>query len=144
MNTVTSHPTRTILADQAGVSLVEIVVAMFILAMMSIGVLPLMMGAVAASAGNRDLVAATSLVNGQLAALEAAFPNTSENSCAAVSAAAAAGITDPSGSGATAAIVVGECPAEYPGTVAVRIDGYGPDSTKPVVELTSEILVVTP
>lgn len=141
---MTSHPTRTILADQAGVSIVEIVVAMFILAMMSIGVLPLMMGAVSASAGNRDLVAATSLANGQLATLEAAFPNASENSCAAVSAAAATGITDPSGSGATADVVIGECPADYPGTVTVRIDAYRPDSTKPAVELTSEILVVTP
>ncbi len=144
MNTVTSPHSRTILADQAGVSLVEIVVAMFILAMMSIGVLPLMLGAVAASAGNRDLVAATSLVNGQLATLEATFPNTSENSCAAVGATAATGITDPSGSGATADIVIGDCPTDYPGTVTVHITGYRPDSTKPVIELTSEILVATP
>lgn len=141
---MTSHPTRTILADQAGVSLVEIVVAMFILAMMSIGVLPLMMGAVAASAGNRDLVAATALVNGQLATLESTFPNTSENSCAAVSTAAAAGITDPSGSGATADIVIGDCPTDYPGTVTVRITGYRPDSAKPAIELTSELLVAAP
>lgn len=141
---MTSHHTRSTLADQAGVSVVEIIMAMFILAVMSIGVLPLMMGAIQASAGNRDLVAATALANAQLATLQADFPNSAENSCAAVAAMAATGISDPSGSGATATISVGNCPADYPGTVTVKIDGYAPHAKTAAVELASEILVVTP
>jgi type II secretory pathway pseudopilin PulG len=142
--TVTSRPPRATLADQAGVSVVEIIMAMFILAVMSIGVLPLMMGAVGASANNRDLVAATALANAELATIQADFPNTGENSCAAVKAAAATGVTDPSGSGATATISVADCPADYPGTVTVRVEGFRPRTTHASVELASEILVVTP
>lgn len=141
---MTSHHTHSTLADQAGVSVVEIVMAMFILAVMSIGVLPLMMGSVQASAKNRDLVAATSLANAQLATLQADFPNSAENSCNAVKAMAATAISDPSGSGATATISVGDCPADYPGTVTVKVAGLPANAKTAAVQLTSEILVVAP
>lgn len=128
---------------QAGVSVVEVVVAMFILAVMSVAVLPLMIGAVQASVANRDVVAANSLANAQLANLEVTFPNSSENSCADVAAMAASGITDLSGSGATASITVGACPSSYPGTVAVTVRAFRPNSTNPVVTLASAILVAS-
>jgi type II secretory pathway pseudopilin PulG len=134
------HP----LDGQAGVSLVEIVVAMFLFAVMSVAVLPLMMGAVQASATNRDLVAINSLANSRLAMLEAAFPNSAENSCAAVAATAAGGIADPSGSGATASITVGTCPSSYPATVTVTVQAVRAGSTKPAIILNSAILVASP
>ena len=128
---------------QAGVSLVEIVVAMFLFAVMSVAVLPLMIGAVQASASNRDLVAVTSLANAQLAALATSFPNSAENSCAAVVAAASSGVVDPSGSGATASVTVGTCPSSYPATVQVTVRAFRPGSTDPAVTLNSAVLVVS-
>lgn len=129
---------------QAGVSLVEIVVAMFLFAVMSVAILPLMIGAVQASATNRDLVAINSLANARLATLEATFPNAAENSCAAVAAAAASGIADPSGSGATASVTVGTCPSSYPATVTVTVKAFRSGSAKPAIILNSAILVASP
>ncbi|HEY3407258.1 MAG TPA: type II secretion system protein [Propionicimonas sp.] len=128
---------------QAGVSLVEIVVAMFLVAIMSTAVLPLMIGAVQASATNRDLVAVNSLANAQLATLESTFPNSSDNSCARVLAAAASGVADPSGSGATASVTVGSCPSSYPATVTVTVRAFRPGSTNPGITLRSAILVAS-
>jgi prepilin-type N-terminal cleavage/methylation domain-containing protein len=129
---------------QDGVSLVEIVVAMFLFAVMSVAVLPLMIGAVQASALNRDLVAVNSLASAQLATLEATFPNSAENSCAAVAAMSASGIADPSGSGATASIAVGTCPSSYPATVTVTVQAFRPNSTRAAITLNSAILVASP
>lgn len=129
---------------QAGVSLVEVVVAMFILGLMSVAVLPLLIGGVQASATNRDLVAANSFAGAELAVLQNDFPNSADNSCASVSAKAGGGLTDPSGSGVTGSIEVGACPGSYPGTVRVVINAYRPDSSKPAVTLSSAILVAAP
>lgn len=130
--------------DEAGVSLVEIVIAMFILALMSVSVLPLLVGGVQMSAVNRGAVAADSLAEAQLAAIQAEFRNSAANSCAAVAARAASGVSDPSGSGASAAIEIGTCPATYPGVVSVKIVGYRAGSTTPAVTLNSAILVAKP
>ncbi|MGV8908558.1 MAG: type II secretion system protein [Propionicimonas sp.] len=128
---------------QSGVSLVEIVVAMFLFAVMSVAVLPLIMGAVQVSATNRDLVAANSLANAQLALLTTTFPSSAENACAAIVAKAASGILDPSGSATLASIAVGTCPSSYPATVTVIVRAFRPNSTKAVIILTSAILVTS-
>jgi type II secretory pathway pseudopilin PulG len=130
--------------SQAGISLVEVIIAMFILALMSVAVLPLMIGGVQASATNRDLVAANSLASAQLADLQAAFPNSAVNSCAAVEAKAASGTPDPAASGATASISVGTCPSSYPGTVTVSVKAFRAGYTRAVVTLDSAILVTDP
>ncbi|HEY3339437.1 MAG TPA: prepilin-type N-terminal cleavage/methylation domain-containing protein [Propionicimonas sp.] len=127
--------------EQSGVSLVEIVIAMFLLALMSVAVLPLVVGAAQASTANRDLLAATTLAGARLATLQAAFPNSTVNSCATVVATAAAAITDPSGGGATASISFGPCPSSYPSTVAVTVKGFRPRSTTAAITLDSAILV---
>jgi type II secretory pathway pseudopilin PulG len=126
---------------EAGVSLIEIVVALFIFALMSMAVLPLFIGAVQASAGNRDLIAANSLASARLAILQASFPNSALNSCATVAASAASNIADPAGSGATASIAFGTCPSSYPAVVTVTVQAFRPNSAKAVVILNSAILV---
>lgn len=130
-------------SGQSGISLVEVIIAMFILALMSVATLPLLIGGVKASATNRDLVAANSLAVAQLAALQTAFPNSAANSCGAVRASATGGVTDPSGSAVTATITVGSCPASYPATVPVTIQAFRPGSTRAAVTLDSAILVAT-
>lgn len=130
---------------EAGVSLVEIVVAMFLFAVMSVAILPLMIGAVQASATNRDLVAANSLANAQLATLQIAFPNSAQNQCSSVLATAASGIPDPSKSGAMASISFGTCPSSYPATVSVTVRAFRPNNaSKAVVTLESAVLVSLP
>lgn len=128
-------------SSQSGISLVEVIIAMFLLALMSVATLPLLIGGVRASAINRDLVAANSLAIAELSALQVAFPNSAANSCAAVQASAASGLTDPSGSRVTATITVGSCPASYPATVPVTVQAFGPGSAQAAVTLDSAILV---
>lgn len=59
----------------AGFSLLEIVIAMLLLALMTIGMLPLFLSAARTSTSNRSLVAATTFANTQIAALRAQFGN---------------------------------------------------------------------
>lgn len=124
---------------QAGVSVVEIVVAMLILALMSIAVLPLMIGSVQASAMNRDLVKVGSLASTRLTLLQAAEPA----SCAGLATQAATDLTD-AASGARAVASVGPCPASYPGVVLVKVEGFRPASSEAVIVLDSAILVSSP
>ena len=139
-----SETTTPIRDGQSGMSLVEVVIAMFILAVMSSAVLPLLIGGVQVSAVNREVVAANAFANSQWAQLQASFPNSAENSCAAVAAKAASGIVDPSGSGAVATIAVGECPSGYPGVVDVTVTVLRPGATKASVTLKSALLVTAP
>ncbi|MCW5953320.1 MAG: hypothetical protein KIT69_13785 [Propionibacteriaceae bacterium] len=59
----------------AGFSLVEVVIAMLLLALMALGVLPLILGTIQTSTANRSLVAATTFGNAQLSGLRAQFGN---------------------------------------------------------------------
>ena len=124
--------------------MVEIVVAMFILALTSIAVLPLMIGSVQASVSNRDSVAASSLADASLARIQGLFPASRTTSCSEVTAQAVTGITDPSGSGATASVTVGTCPTNYPGAVLVRVQAFRRGSGAAVAVLDSAVLVSAP
>lgn len=110
-----------------GFSLVELIIAMFFLALLSLAVLPLLIGAASSSVANRDQVKATSFATEQLASLRAAFPLDSASTCTALTARetnAASPIAGPSGSGMTATIDVASCPtstAAYPVSLSVTI-----------------------
>lgn len=110
-----------------GFSLVELIIAMFFLAILSLAVLPLLIGATSASVANRDQVKATSFATEQLASLRAAFPLESPGTCTALTAREASGATaiaGPAGSGMTATIDVAACPsgtANYPAAIGVTI-----------------------
>ncbi|SBS74122.1 prepilin-type N-terminal cleavage/methylation domain-containing protein [uncultured Microbacterium sp.] len=67
-----------------GFSLVEVIIAMFLLAVLSLAVLPLIIGATRLSVDNRDSVEATSLADAHIAALRAQFPTqpTTDTTCA--------------------------------------------------------------
>lgn len=113
-------------ADE-GFSLVELIIAIFVLAILSLAVLPLLIGAASASTVNRDHVKATSFANEQIANLRAGFPLDSASSCAALThkeASAAAPIAGPAGSGMKATIDVSTCPtgaANYPASITVTV-----------------------
>lgn len=131
--------------EMAGVSLVEVVVAMFVLALMSMAVIPLLIASARLSTQNSALTTATSLANAQLAELRAAFRNDGDSSCTAVQEEVAdrmaAGISGPAGNGLTGTLTAGSCPAQYPGTVRVSISVASTASAAPLVLLSTELLV---
>lgn len=124
-----------------GFSVVEVVIAMFLLAVLALAVLPLVIGATRVSVSNRDLVGATAFANAQLAPIRAAFPNdpTSPTTCSSLRSRATTEVADPAGTGLEADIVVGSCPAAYPGTVLVTITVR--DSAGEVTSIPTRIMV---
>ncbi|WP_214466749.1 prepilin-type N-terminal cleavage/methylation domain-containing protein [Microbacterium flavescens] len=109
--------------DSEGFSIVEVIIAMFLLMVLALAVLPLIIGATNTSVVNRDLVAATTFAGAQLAPIKASFPNdpATPTSCAALRGRAATDVVDTAGTGLKADISVGACPATYPGIVLVTV-----------------------
>ena len=72
---------------------------------------------------SRDLVAATTFANAQLAPIKASFPNDplTPTSCATLGARAATDVVDTAGTGLQADLTIGTCPAAYPGIVLVTV-----------------------
>ena len=82
--------------DDDAFSLVEVLIAMFILSMMSLAVLPLLITATAISVDNRDTVQTTALADAHLAAIRAQFPAqpVTETTCAGLHTAVAKLLAD--------------------------------------------------
>lgn len=122
-----------------GFSLVEVIIAMFMLSVLAIAILPLVIGATQLSASNRDITAATAFANAQLSPVRDAFPLNALTpaTCSAVQTYAASDVPGPEG--LVADIVIGSCPATYPGTVTV--DVYVTKGLETVVHLPTRILV---
>lgn len=130
--------------DNEGFSLVEVIIAMFLLMVLALAVLPLMVGATRVSVANSDLVGANTFANAQLAPIKSAFPNdpATPTSCATLRSRVATDVPDPAGTGLLADITVGTCPASYPGVVLVTVtvdDPARPGQT--LVRLPTRILV---
>lgn len=107
-----------------GFSLVEVLMAMFLLTMLALAVLPLLIGATQLSVANRDLSAATAFANAQLAPIKTDFPleATTAKTCGTLRGFADSDIVGPDG--IIADIVVNACPtgiAAYPTTVPVTV-----------------------
>ncbi|MGV9192783.1 type IV pilus modification PilV family protein [Microbacterium sp. MC2] len=122
-----------------GFSLVEVIIAMFMLSVLAVAILPLIIGATQLSATNREITTATAFANAQLSPVRDAFPLNALTpaTCTAVQTYTASDVPGPEG--LEADIVVGSCPASYPGTVTVDVYvSSGPDT---VVHLPTRILV---
>ncbi|WP_127475529.1 prepilin-type N-terminal cleavage/methylation domain-containing protein [Microbacterium sulfonylureivorans] len=111
------------MSDSKGFSIVEVIVAMFLLMVLALAVLPLIIGATNTSVVNRDLVAATTFANAQVAPIKAAFPNDpgTPTSCATLQGRAAVDVQDTAGTGLQADTAIGACPSVYPGAVLVTV-----------------------
>ena len=118
-------------AREAGFSLVEMIVAMFLLAVLALAVLPLLIGVTRAGAVNENVVAANALAAGRLATMRNAFPDDGDNACegaaGSVRDAEQEDVPEPQ-SGLLAAVHVGSCPPEFPGTVVVTSCVYEQDA----------------
>lgn len=134
-------------ADAAGFSLVEIIIAMFLLMVIALALLPALVGATRASVVNRSLVEATAFANAQLAPIRAEFPDNppSQTTCASLRTRDGSVILDQPAPDTRlfAEISVGECPSVYPGTVTVTVTVYDADPSSPLVTLPTKVLVRT-
>jgi type II secretory pathway pseudopilin PulG len=139
---------RRIDADAAGFSLIEIIIAMFLLMVIALALLPALIGATRVSVVNRSLVEATAFANAQLAPIRAAFPDNSSSPTSCGTLTAKNGSVNPDQPSPKtrlfAKIVVGACPSAYPGTVAVTVIVYDKDPLKPIVTLPTKVLVGKP
>lgn len=128
-----------------GFSLVEVIIAMFLLAVIALAVLPLTATALRSSVGNASVVSATTFANAQLAPIIAAFPNdpATATTCTALKARAATGIADTAGTGLTAAIAIGTCPTAYPGSVTVTVTVTPSGGGSALVTLPTRVSVST-
>ncbi|WP_292812691.1 type II secretion system protein [Microbacterium sp.] len=139
------HASRSIHTDD-GFSIVELVIAMFLVAILAMAVLPLLVQGTRASASNTSLVAATTFAGERLAFFRDQFPSDIlTTTCTAVQAHRATGIPDPARSGLSADILVSECPADLPGTVTVTARVYeSADPTAVLATVPTRIVVSSP
>lgn len=137
-----------------GFGLIEVIVAMFLLLLISVGVLPLLIGVTQASVSNKTLVAATTLASGQLAPIRATFTNDATGTtCSSGSGptrlqtAAATAVAGPTGSGLSYDIEVDPCPtvsSAYPAAVGVEVRVYKTGSSSQVLAtLTTKVMVAS-
>ncbi|GAA5097101.1 hypothetical protein GCM10025760_30880 [Microbacterium yannicii] len=118
--------------QQAGFSLVEMIVAMFLLAVLALAVLPLLIGVTRSGAVNEQVVAANALAAGRLATMRNAFPDDGDNACeggaGSVRDSVQVDVPEPE-SGLLSAVHVGSCPPVFPGTVVVTSCVYEQDAS---------------
>jgi type II secretory pathway pseudopilin PulG len=100
-------------AADSGIGIVEIVIAMFLLALLAAGTAPLLVGALRLTAGNSTVTTATQLVEEQLT--QARSQTATCSALTAFAATAMATVTDGAGKSLATTRTV-SCPASYPGT----------------------------
>lgn len=119
MQTTQRHPA----ADDSGLGIVEIVVSMFLLALLAVAFLPLLVQGMRSSVQSSTVATASQLLNQQLDAVRA-IPQTCDDVRAFVASPVAA-VTDARGTVFRPERHLGDvldpCPARYPGVVNVRI-----------------------
>lgn len=132
-------PQRPSAAEDAGLGIVEIVVSMFLLALLAMAFLPLLIQGMTASVTSATVATASQLLNQQLDAVRAVPPN-----CSDVRAFAAATVlptTDPRGTEFQPDSVAGTCPASYPGVVRVEVTVTKAGSSLPLAEAVTLVYV---
>lgn len=132
---------------EAGFSLIEVLVAMFLLGLLSIGLLPALISIIQLSAQNRDQVAATSYANAVISDLRQEFTSRADadNSCGTLVTRMANPRPAPDGSGLSAILSSSgsppACPSDYPASVAVTVTVRGAASSRTLTNITTEFLV---
>jgi prepilin-type N-terminal cleavage/methylation domain-containing protein len=122
-----------------GVSLVEVVVAMFVLALLSLALIPALIASIKQSATNALLSSATQIVSARLdeARVQSA-------TCSALTALAAANVPDVRDSSGISLHVnqqLGACPATYPGTVAITVSVIRTDTSAQLVSASTLVFL---
>jgi Tfp pilus assembly protein PilV len=124
------------LAADEGLGLIEIVVAMLLLAVLALAMLPVLITGMAQSTANTTFATATQLVNTQMQ-----LAHSRGTLCADIAAMAGTStLTDPRGVVLTATTTVATCPSGI-GTVRVSTAVTRPGSTDPVASSSTLVYV---
>lgn len=109
--------------DDDGFSLAEVIIAMFLLAVLSLAVLPLIIRASGLSTSNQDTVSAIAVANAHISELRAQFPNdpATTETCEDLEVAVEARRSAPAPAGATVTFGAIDC-EELAGAEPVRVD----------------------
>ncbi len=115
--------------NDAGFSMVEIVVAMLLFALLSVAVIPLILGITSLTAKNRDLEAARDAVAADIAQLREDYPTdpglTTAKNCSVINNAAFADAHGDIGGGLEITRTTDACPADaskFPASLGVRYE----------------------
>lgn len=126
-------------SDDRGLGLIEVVVAMFLLALLALSLAPLLIQGMQASVRNATLAAATQLVTEGISLARAGGPI-----CADVQATAGVRtLTDARGVDLEATTTVGACPASGTGTVSVTVTTVRLDTAETVAEAATLVFVTS-
>lgn len=126
-------------SNDEGLGLIEIVVSMFVLALLAVAFLPLLIQGIKQSASNATLATATQIVNEQME-LSRGLPVT----CSAVTGFGAAPVpdtTDPRGVVLTTTRSVDGCPSAYPGTIRLAATVTRADTGDAIASASTLVLV---
>lgn len=125
--------------DDAGLGLIEIIVSMFLLALVAMAFLPVLIQGMKASVSNATLATAGQLVSEQMDQARA-LPSTCEALSAFDDVAVATAI-DARGTVFLPHRQVGACPTAYPGLVAVRVWVTKDGASDPISEADTLVYV---
>lgn len=124
-------------SDDRGLGLIEVVIAMFLLALLALSLAPLLIQGMQATVRNATFAAATQLVSEGLALARAGGPI-----CTDVQAAAGVRtLTDARGVELETTTTVGACPASGTGTVSVTVNTVRLDTGETVAEAATLVFV---
>lgn len=137
------RPDRVSEPADAGFSLVEVIIAMFVLALMAIGLIPLMVGAMQSSVTNRSLATASAFATAQLAEVQSSFGNDSPRPCSELAGYEHDDFPDPAGSRLLATRrALESCGTDEYATITVQVSVASVDQpTRELVSLTTKVLV---
>ncbi|MCA0250944.1 MAG: type II secretion system GspH family protein [Actinobacteria bacterium] len=131
-------------ACDSGFSLIEVIIAMFVLALMAMGLIPLMIGAMQSSVTNRAMAAASAFATAQIAEVQSAFGNDSPRLCSELASYEHDALPDDPTHPTLLATreALDSCGTDEYSTVTVRVSVASADeAARDLVTLTTKVLV---
>lgn len=135
--------------DERGIGIIEIVVAMLLIALLVLSFIPVLINSNRVSARNTTMATATQIVNKQIESARAVTSSTSTApSCANMNSfmvsPAPSAVVDPRGVTLLAMWSPITCPTSYPGTVHMRVSVTRSGETSPTASADTLVRVIAP
>ena len=135
--------------DERGIGIIEIVVAMLLIALLVLSFIPVLINSNRVSARNTTMATATQIVNKQIESARAVTSSTSTApSCANMNSfmvsPAPSAVVDPRGVTLLAMWSPITCPTSYPGTVHMRVSVTRSGETNPTASADTLVRVIAP
>jgi len=137
----TRHDDEAQRGDDAGLTLIEIVVAMMLIAILSVAFLPVLIQGVRVAATNATRSTANQLVQQHLETARAQADDCSN--ITTLAAAAVSNVVDPRNVTLVTTRTAGACPGSYPGTVSFTVSVKRADTNEVLSTATTLVYVAT-